>query len=142
MTTTTEWLSANSSNDRTPAVGFTTIGAKIVGRIIGTPRIVDTEFGSRLVIELEAHDGSTATGAGEPINAGDVVSVWIKPGAMATAIAGAIKEAGATGLGEGDIIAVQYVADGVASKPGWNPPKQFRARLQPARATVAVDDLI
>lgn len=142
MTSTSEWLSANSSNDRTPAISFNQVGAKIVGRIISTPRTVDTEFGSRLVVELEVHDGSTVVAAGEPVNVGDIVSLWIKPGAMATAVASAIKDAGGAGLGEGDVIAVQYSGDGVASKPGWNPPKQFRARLQPARQTVPVDDLI
>lgn len=142
MSTTSEWLSANSTSDRTPAVSFTNIGMKIVGAVVGTPRGVDTEFGSRLVIDINVHDGSTVTAAGEPVQAGDIVSIWIKPGAMATALSTAIKEAGVTGIGEGDVIAVQYSGDGVASKPGWNAPKQFRAKITPARPTVAVDDLI
>ena len=144
MTDTMNWLDQNAGGSGSPGVAFKTIGAKIVGSITGQPRKVDTEFGERLVIELTATDGTTATlGDGAPINTGDEVTLWLKPGAMATAVKAACTAAGVPGLSIGDTLAFAYTGDGVASKAGWNPPKQYAAKLQPAAPpSVSVDDLL
>jgi hypothetical protein len=147
MTQATDWLSQNSSASSSgPGVHFGAIGDKVIGQITSQPKTVETEFGQRLLIELVAHDGSTAAkgarGAEGPIVAGDEVTLWIKPGAMATALKQAISEAGATGITEGDIVALQYTGDGVSSKAGWNPPKLYAAKLKAAKPSVSIDDLI
>jgi hypothetical protein len=142
MTSTTDWLSANSSGNRTPGVSFKTVGDKIVGKVISTPRTVETEFGQRLVIELEASGDTDASSSEGAITGGELVSLWVKPGAMATALRTALTEAKVDGIAEGDTLAFQYTGDGEASKPGWNPPKQYRAKVQPARPAVGVDDLL
>jgi hypothetical protein len=147
MTQTTDWLSQNSSSGSSgPGVHFGDIGDKVIGQIISQPKTVETEFGQRLLIELIAADGCTAAkgarGGEGPIQAGDEITLWIKPGAMATALKQAINEAGANGLTEGDTIALQYSGDGQSSKAGWNPPKLYNAKLKAAKPTVAIDDLL
>lgn len=144
MTDTMNWLDQNAGGSGSPGVAFKTIGAKIVGTIASQPRKVDTEFGPRLVVELTAADGTTATlGDGTPINIGDEVTLWLKPGAMAHAVKQARDTAGVPGLSIGDVLAFAYTGDGVASKAGWNPPKQYAAKLQPAAPpSVSVDDLL
>lgn len=139
-----DWLSSNSGGSGNPGVAFDDIGAKIKGTIVGEPRQVDTQYGERLVIELIAADGSTAT-AGEhrtPIAAGDEVTLWVKPGAMARAIKDALVKANAPGLEDGATLAVAYSADG-ERKPGKNPPKLYVAAYERPKAAVAVgDDLL
>lgn len=147
MTQATDWLSQNAnSGSGGPGVHFGAVGDKVIGKIIGTPKTVETEFGQRLVIELIAADESTASkgarGGDGRIVGGDEVTLWIKPGAMATALKAAIVEAKASGISEGDTIAMQYAGDGVSSKPGWNPPKLYNAKLKPAAPSVSVDDLL
>lgn len=147
MTQTSDWLSQNSSAGNSgPGVHFGEIGDKVVGQITEQPKTVETEFGQRLLIELVAQDGCTASkgarGGEGPIVAGDEVTLWIKPGAMATALKQAISEAGASGITEGDVMALQYSGDGVSSKAGWNPPKLYAAKIKPAKPSVSIDDLI
>jgi hypothetical protein len=146
MNDTTAWLDGNAGGSSSPGVSLANIGDTIVGSVANPPRKVDTEFGERLVIELTAADGTTAKkgtrGAEGLIEPGEVVSLWIKPGAMASALRDAVKTAGATGINLGDSIAMAYTADGVASKPGWNPPKQYSAKVVPARASISLDDLL
>jgi hypothetical protein len=147
MTQATDWLSQNSSSSSSgPGVHFGTVGDKVIGQITAQPKTVETEFGQRLLIELLAADGCTAAkgarGGEGPITAGDEITLWVKPGAMATALKQAITEAGATGISEGDTIAMQYSGDGVSSKAGWNPPKLYNAKLKAAKPTVNIDDLL
>lgn len=146
MTDTTNWLSQNSGGNGGPGVYFGSIGDKVVGRIEGTPRTVTTEFGERLVIELVADDGCTASkgtnGEDGQIAAGDQVTVWLKPGAMAAAVRKAVQEAGANGLAEGDTLAIGYSGDGEKKKAGWNAPKLYQARYTPAKPSVSVDQLV
>lgn len=98
----TDWLSANSGGSGNPGVYFGNVGDKVVGRIAQTPKTVDTQFGERLVIELVANAGCTASkgkkGADGVIAEGDEVTLWLKPGAMAGAVRDAIQDANATGL--------------------------------------------
>lgn len=142
MSDTTDWLTANSGGTGNPGANFRAIGATVKGTIEGTPRQVTTEFGDRLVIDLIALEGCTATMGPDdaPINAGDGVTLWIKPGAMATAIRTAISTADATGLAEGGTLAVQYEKDGERSKPSYNPPKLYRASYAAPVPTVAIGE--
>lgn len=147
MTQTTDWLAQNSgAGNSGPGVHFGGIGDKVIGQITSQPKTVETEFGQRLLIELIAQDGCTASkgarGAEGPILPGDEVTLWIKPGAMATALKQAISEAGATGITEGDVLALQYTGDGVSSKAGWNPPKLYAAKIKAAKPSIRIDDLI
>jgi hypothetical protein len=147
MTQATDWLSQNSSSSNSgPGVHFGQVGDKVIGQIIAQPKTVETEFGQRLLIELVAADGCTAAkgarGGEGPIVAGDEITLWVKPGAMATALKQAITEAGATGISEGDTIAMQYSGDGQSSKAGWNPPKLYVAKLKAAKPSVNIDDLL
>lgn len=146
MTMSMDWLSKNTGGgDGNPGVYFGTPGMKVIGKIADTPKEVDTQYGARLVVELVAVDGSTALkgteGVDGVIEAGDEVTLWVKPGLMAAAIRTAITAAGADGLSEGDTLAVQYTGDG-EKKPGKNPPKIYAAQYQPAKAAVSVDSLI
>jgi hypothetical protein len=142
----TDWLDQNSGGAGGPSVYFGTIGDKVVGVIESTPRTVDTEFGERLVIELKAADGSTATkganGEDGPIVDGDSVTVWCKPGAMASALKRAIADAGATGLSVGDTLAIAYSGDGEKKKAGWNAPKLYAAKYVPAKPSKSIDELV
>jgi ApbE superfamily uncharacterized protein (UPF0280 family) len=147
MSDATNWLKDNSGGgDGGPGVYFDTPGDKVVGVIVGTPRKVDTEFGERLVVELTATGESTASkgtrGADGVIADGDSVTVWCKPGAMASAIARACNEAGVQGLSEGDTLALAYSGDGEQKKAGWNAPKLYVARYTIAKPAVSVDSLV
>lgn len=139
-----DWLASNSGGSGNPGVAFDEIGAKVKGTIVGEPRQVDTQYGERLVIELVATDGCTAT-AGEnraPIAAGDEVTLWVKPGAMARALKDALVKVNAPGLEDGAILALAYTADG-ERKPGKNPPKLYAAAYERPKAAVGIgDDLL
>lgn len=145
MTESTDWLSSNSGGSGYPGVGFPTVGATVKGTIEGEPRPITTEFGDRLVIDLIAAAGCTAVKGdqNEPINEGDGVTVFLKPGSMASAVKSALGDAGATGLQEGGVLAVQYERDGEKKKASWNAPKLYRASYKPPVPAVAIsDDLI
>jgi len=137
-----DWLTQNSGGNGNPGVAFDQIGATIVGTIAGEPREVDTEYGSRLAIELVATDKANCTaGEGrEAVKAGDEVTLWLKPGAMARAVRDALAEASAPGLAEGGTLAVSYSADGERTKPGFNPPKLYTAQYVAPTPAVAVGD--
>lgn len=64
-------------------------------------------------------------------------------GAMQQAVRDAVKQAGASKIEVGGIIAVQYVADKASEKRGFNPAKQFKAQYkQPAAGVDATNDLL
>ena len=145
MSEATDWLSSNAGGSGYPGASFREVGATVKGTIEGTPRAVTTEFGERLVVDLIAVAGCTATKGenDEAIAEGDGVTIWIKPGSMASAVKSAIGEAGATGLSEGGTLAVQYERDGEKKKASWNAPKLYRASYAAPVAAVPVGaDLI
>lgn len=142
---TTNWLSNNRGNTGDGVgVYFGTVGQKVVGEIISTPKKVDTQYGERLVVELRCREDSTALkgkeGADGPIQGSDEVSLWIKPGPMASALADAIAAAGAKGLTEGDTIAVAFSGEQDTGKP--SKLKLYTAQLVPVKPTVSVDSLV
>lgn len=142
MDNATDWLNQNSGGSGHPGVNFHDVGATVKGVIEGTPRQVGTEFGDRLVIDLIAVDGCTATKGenADPIHTGDGVTVWVKPGAMASALRSALTEASASGLQEGGTLAIQYERDGEKKKASWNAPKLYKAAYKAPVASVPVGD--
>lgn len=140
----TDWLDSNSGGSGNPGVYFGTLGDKVVGVIVGTPKQVDTQFGERLVIELRATEASTAAkgkkGADGPIVAGDEVTLWLKPGAMAAAVRDAVRESGASGLADGDTIAVAFNDTRDTGKA--EPVKLYAAQYVAAKPAVDVGSLI
>jgi ApbE superfamily uncharacterized protein (UPF0280 family) len=137
---TIDWLATNSGGNGGTAVTFTNVGDKVVGTIAAEPRPKETQFGERLIVELVAGEGSTATADGNPINPGDAVTVFVKPGAMAAAIRTALVEAGAAGLREGDTLALAFSENRDTGKP--SPLKVFQARYTAAKPAVSVDSLV
>lgn len=137
-----EWLQQNSGGTGNPGVHFGQIGEKVVGRITETPKTVNTQFGERLVIELEAAAGSTASkgkkGGDGAIVEGDCVTLWLKPGAMAGAVRDAIAQAGAKGLTEGDTLAVAFTGTKDTGKA--EPVKLYTAQLVASKPAVAVGE--
>lgn len=145
MSEAMDWLGQNSGGSGYPGVGFPAVGATVKGRIEGTPRPVETEYGARLVVDLVAVGGCSAVkgDSGEPIAEGDTVTLWIKPGSMASAVKQAIADANASGLSEGGTLAVQYERDGERKKASFNPPKFYRASYSAPVAAVGIgDDLL
>jgi hypothetical protein len=137
-----EWLQQNSGGTGNPGVHFGQVGEKVVGRITETPKTVTTQFGERLVIELEAVTGSSASkgkkGSDGAIVEGDLVTLWLKPGAMAGAVRDAIAQAGAKGLTEGDTLAVAFTGTRDTGKA--EPVKLYTAQLVAAKPSVAVGE--
>lgn len=63
-------------------------------------------------------------------------------GQMRQAVGEAIRAAGAKGLAQGGVLAVQYVADKPSETRGFNPAKQYRAQYQPPSAAQANNALL
>lgn len=136
------WLNSNGGGGDSISVGsiaFAEVGDTIIGTVEGEPRLVTTQYGDRLVIELAA-TGGNAKADGNDVDDGDIVTVWIKPGAMARAIGAAVKEAGAAGLEAGGKLAIKHSALG-EKKPGRNPAKLFEAKYEAPTKVTSVDDL-
>lgn len=125
---------------------FPTIGHVVTGRITERPTVEqqkdfttgDLKFWDdgkpqmQLVVTL-------ATAERDPANPDDdgARRVYVK-GQMKTAVAQAVRAAGASGLEVGGVLSVTYSADGVAKNPRFNAPKNFTAAYTPA-ATVALN---
>lgn len=136
------WLNENSGGSGNPGVHFGEVGEKVVGRITATPKKVETQFGERLVVELEATGQSTASkgkkGGDGRISEGDNVTLWLKPGAMAAAVRDAIANAEAKGLSEGDTLALAF--SGTRDTGKAEPVKLYTAQLVAAKPAVAVGE--
>jgi len=143
MTNANEWLNSNgggsSNSESVGSIAFAEVGDMIVGAIATDPRVVETQYGDRLVMELTASN-ATAKADGNDVNEGDVVTVWVRAGAMARAISNAVKDAGADGLAIGGKLALKHSALG-EKKPGRNPAKLFEAKYEAPTKVTNVDDL-
>lgn len=137
-----DWLQQNSGGSGNPGVYFGNVGDKVVGVITQTPKTVPTQFGERLVIELRATGASTAgkgkKGMDGDIADGDEVTVWLKPGAMASAVRDAVNAAGARGLSEGDTLALAF--SGTKDTGKAEPVKLYTAQLVAAKPAVAIGE--
>jgi len=113
----------SSLTGRFEGATFDKIGAGVAGTIMGRPKVVDTQYGKRLVIDLDRGNGNGIT-------------VWVKPGSMATAVA---KAAGADGLAEGGKLAIVFTEEQDTGK--GNPAKLYEARYEPPTTAVDVSSI-
>lgn len=130
-----DYLRDNSSSGG-EAFKFPTIGTTAKGTIVTKPGLVDgTDLNTKmptktLVIELETEDG-------------EVKSLWVKKGSMASAIISAVTDAGVNNLAVGGTLAVVYEADGVQKNPAFDAPKLYRAQYKPpVAAGKTISDLL
>jgi hypothetical protein len=118
-----------------PTAKFPTIGTKHVGRIIASAVQQATEYGTQepktwpngdpvmeAVITLATDERDA------DISNDDGTRRVYASGNMLAAIRTAVQTAGAAGIELGGTLAVLYDSDGTPSKPGFNPPKQYRAQ--------------
>lgn len=108
---------------RFPSATFENKGDAAAGTIVGVPKVLETQYGTRLLIDLDQGGGNGVT-------------VWVKPGAMATAVA---KAAGADGLAEGGKLAIVFTDELDTGK--GNPAKLYEARYEPPKAAVDVNSI-
>lgn len=121
-----EFLRRNSGGSGYPDFTFDTVGGGIAGIVDSPPRVAETQYGRRLIVELVDKDGQGHT-------------VWIKEGLMAQAVAKAVADVGAETLAEGGTLAIVFSDERDTGK--GNPLKIFEARYTPPARGVAVDDI-
>lgn len=116
----------------------TPVGSVLKGTVVEAPRVIETEdIGSttrskKLVLAVRDDSGKTW-------------SLWVKKGALATAVAAAVKKVVGENASKvpqkGSKLAVKFTGLGTASKPGFNPPKQWQAAYEaPPAAAEGVDE--
>ena len=122
---------AGATNERNPSAKFGTIGDTYKGTVarVGEYSGINDLNGKHetsVVIDLETDSGTYTLWCRTHIDG------TVAPNGLTRAIADAMRSAGRQGLPEaGGTLAVKYEADGQASKPGFTPPKLFRAQYQP-----------
>lgn len=137
----------NNTRSKTPSAKFAKIGDKVVGTI-NAARIVETkdrnngEQVKNLVVELGLEFGVED---GKNLDAGEVRSVWFKPGEMLRRLADAMKDAGVPSVLPGDKLAVEFYGEEPTKKV--SPKKLYRVAYKvvgSGNATPApsADDLI
>jgi hypothetical protein len=112
-----------SSSGRYPNAKFEKVGDGVSGTIVGLPKVIDTEHGKRLIVDLDDGQGSGTT-------------LWVRPGAMAQAVHEAV---GDDGMSEGGKLAVVHSGTKDTGKP--QPVKLYEARYEAPRASVDVADI-
>lgn len=127
MSEVSNFLSSASSGQY-DSVSFENVGDSVAGEIVSLPKVVDTQYGRRLVVDLQPASGDPKT-------------LWIKEGSMARAVSSAVKAAGVTDLAVGGKLQVTFSDEGTPSQKGFNPPKFYEARYEAPAAGVAVDDI-
>ena len=129
----TDWLNQNASGESYDGVAFPVIGDSVVGTVLDLPKAVETQYGERLLINVQptvlVQNGQAVTDLASPR------TLWVKPGAQATALRSALKGAQ---LAVGDTVGMSYTGDGVAKQAGHNPPKQYAAIHEPVAPSVDV----
>ena len=128
----------SATNERSPSARFANHGDKYSGTItrVGEftgPNQFSGKEETSVTIDLDLGDEIVTLWCRTHID-GDVV-----PGGITRAIADAVREnTGRSGLPvEGARLAVEYYADGQASKAGMSPPKLYRARYEAPTSTSA-----
>jgi len=149
MSNADEWLSRNRGGSGYPAVAFLAVGDRVIGTITSLPRIAkmkddDGQEQEVLVVELRSGPQSTAKkgrkGADGPIQDGDNLTLWVRPGPMAGAVYDAVQEAGARGLSEGDDLAVGFSEEKDTGKV--QALKIYVARYTPAKPSTSLSTLV
>jgi hypothetical protein len=110
---------------RFPAAQFPNKGGGVAGTIMGTPRVVDTQYGRRMIVDLDNPSGG--------------VTLWVKEGTMGAAVSKAVADAGEKTLAEGGKLAVIYTDDKDTGK--GNPLKMYEARYEPPAKGVDVGSI-
>ena len=147
------FLAANSAGEGYPAMRFVTLKDYIKGRICDPPRVIETEnrfhkgqMESALVLnlEVEAARGTvylhTEDGKEEVKAQGqEHLTLWVKSGFMAQALADAVREAGDKDITEGAVVTVAWVDSRDTGK--GNPAKIYKASYEPPARGVSVDEI-
>jgi hypothetical protein len=115
----------NAGAGRYPNASFEAIGTRYEGTIIGVPKVTSTQFGDRLLIDLE-----------NPSYKGGGITLWIKDGTMGQAVATAVGDAG---LEEGGKFAIEFVSERDTGK--GNPLKLYKAQYEPPVSKVDVTSI-
>lgn len=122
---------AGATNDRSPSAKFASIGDTYKGQI--------TRVGEYSGLNDLNGKHETSVTIDLATEAGDV-TLWCRthvdgavvPNGITRAVADAVRAAGKSGLPEvGGTLAVRYDSDGQASKPGYTPPKIYKAKYEP-----------
>jgi hypothetical protein len=108
-----------------PGAKFDTVGDTVAGIIEGEPKVVETQYGRRLLVDLKQGDRGT--------------TLWVKEGPMAQAVAKAVADAGVETVAEGGKLAVVFSDEKDTGK--GNPLKLFEARYEPPAGGVKIDDI-
>lgn len=127
-----------SSGSKYPSFKFTTVGDGVAGTIVEAPKMVtmpsltpgkpDDLF---MVISVQPNN---------TVGEDAIVSVWVKKGYMAGAIADAVRAAGASELAEGGRIGIKFTATKPSKFP--QPAKLFEAvYAAPVKSGLSLDDL-
>lgn len=147
MTSVEDFLTGSGA----PSAKFPTIGTTVKGTVVDAVVSQQTEMGSgtpktwddgnpmmQLVVTLATDERDVGIEGDNGHR-----RVFIK-GQMRSAVAEAVKTAGAKAIEQGGILAIQYKEDGEQKKPGFNAPKVYQAqyRAPAATAAVSVDELI
>jgi len=107
---------------RYPNAVFDKPGTTVTGTIVGVPRIVTSQFGDALVVDLA-----------NPAYPDGGVTVWIKQGMAGAAVADAV---GDHGLAEGGVLTLKFTGERDTGK--GNPLKLYEAHYVPPVASVDV----
>lgn len=114
MTESAEDFLQSQLGGRFPAATFETKGSGVAGTIMGTPKVVETQYGKRMIVDLDNPAGG--------------VTLWVKDGPMAQAVAKAVSDAGERTLAEGGKLAVVFVDEKDTGK--GNPLKLYEAKYE------------
>lgn len=126
-----EFLQENSGGDF-EKFSFDQIGDGIVGEIVNTPRLIDTQFGQCMVIDIKPESG------GEPR------TVFVGSGPMARAISKALEQAGQMDLQpqKGARLGIQFTETRPSKTAGFNDAKLYQALYEkPSPAGASMESL-
>jgi hypothetical protein len=123
MSDVQSFLNDNRGGGKYPDAKFEVVGDRASGTIVSTPKVVETQYGRRLLVDLD--DGQ-----------GGGVTLWIKEGPMAQAVAEA---AGSHGLVAGGVLTLTFASEKDTGKS--NPVKLFEATYTPPQTKVDVGSI-
>ena len=125
MTESAEEFLQSQLGGRFPAATFETKGSGVAGTIVGTPKVVETQYGKRMIVDLD--------------NSGGGATVWIKDGTMGQAVSKAVSDAGEKTLAEGGKLAIVFTEEKDTGK--GNPLKLYEAKYDPPAKGVDVGSI-
>ncbi len=128
---------------------FDTIGAKVIGTIIGGRPEQQTDLDGKpktwdngdpmmqqvITLQTDLRDDDTDDGKRNLYVKGSLRN----PTSLAGAIAAAVRASGVPGMKEGGKLAVEYIGDGTPTRAGFSAPKQYRAQYSPPVVNLPAD---